>query len=562
MDNYQIADTFSLLSKLLDIHGENSFKSKSYASAAFSIEKINVPLAGLQTDKIATFQGIGSSTAQKISELLTTGRLAALDQLVQQTPEGVLQMMQIKGIGPKKIHAIWKEMEIETIGELLYACKENRLKLYKGFGEKTQQNIIDAIEFFLQHQGSFLYADALLIDEMIFGFLSQVFSETRLERTGQIRQQPETVDLFEYLLDSSLDALEDTLKIHTSHLTLHAKGEDYIEYRTEQQYPVKIYVAQSDIFVEKQIQHSCSASFWDALQNRMNHQTILAPKQEEDFFDAIQLPFFPAYLREDPAYLNSATSEKINQIIQPTDIRGIIHAHSNWSDGSHSLEEMALAAKQSGLEYLVISDHSRSAFYAQGLSVEKILAQHQQIDELNKRLAPFKIFKSIESDILNDGSLDYDNEILARFDLVIASVHSNLKMDKDKAMNRLLRAIENPYTTILGHMTGRLLLSRAGYPVDHDVIIDACAKHHVAIELNAHPRRLDMSWTHIKKATDKGVLMSINPDAHSTEGLADVRFGVMAAQKAMLQPQQNLSSFTLEAFENHLQKVRMVSGLM
>jgi DNA polymerase (family 10) len=556
MDNFQIADTFSLLAKLMDIHGENSFKSKSYASAAFSIEKINVPLAGMSTEKISAFQGIGLSAAQKITELLETGRLTVLEKLIAATPEGVLQMMQIKGIGPKKINAIWKSMEIESIGELLYACKENRLKLYKGFGEKTQQNIIDAISFFLQHQGSHLFADAQLIDEVIFAILSTLLSDFRVERTGQIPAQPETVDRFDYITNGDPESVISLLQNPAFKFSLKENHADYIDFATNEDYPVRLWLCKEADFIAKKIETGCSIAFWEILKNKQAEKGMVHAHTEEAFFNALNLPHFPAYLRDEADWIHKADKATIDKIIQPSDIRGIIHAHSNWSDGSHSLEEMATKAKAAGLEYLVISDHSRSAFYAQGLSTERVMAQHQQIDELNAKLAPFKIFKSIESDILNDGSLDYDAALLSEFDLVIASVHSNLKMDKDKAMARLIRAIENPYTTILGHMTGRLLLSRAGYPVDHERIIDACARNHVAIELNAHPRRLDMSWKYIRMAVDKGVIISINPDAHSTEGFADVKYGVYAAQKAMLTPDNNLSSYSLTAFEHYLKSIK------
>jgi DNA polymerase (family 10) len=239
-------------------------------------------------------------------------------------------------------------------------------------------------------------------------------------------------------------------------------------------------------------------------------------------------------------------------VIQPGDVRAVIHSHSTWSDGSNTLEEMADACIQKGFEYLVISDHSKSAFYANGLKEDRIKEQHAQIEELNKKLAPFTIFKSIECDILNDGSLDYSNDILSTFDLVIASVHSNLKMSEEKAMGRLLRAIENPYTTILGHLTGRLLLSRPGYPVDHKRIIDACVKNKVVIELNAHPRRLDMDWRWIAYALDQGAMISIDPDAHSIEGYDVIRYGVLAAQKAGVTKADNLSSLGLEEFKSWL----------
>jgi DNA polymerase (family 10) len=257
-------------------------------------------------------------------------------------------------------------------------------------------------------------------------------------------------------------------------------------------------------------------------------------------------------LRENPAIISNAKEHKLPELIQVKDITAIIHSHSTWSDGSFTILEMAKAAIEKGFQYIVISDHSKTATYASGLYEEKVRAQHQEIDELNAQLSPFKIFKSIESDILNDGSLDYAPEVLDTFDLVIASVHSNLKMNEEKAMKRLLTAIENPYTSILGHMTGRLLLSRSGYPVDHKTIIDACAANNVVIELNANPRRLDMDWRYIDYALEKGVLISIDPDAHSINGFNDIYYGVLVAQKAGLTKQQNLSSFNLQQFETFL----------
>jgi DNA polymerase (family 10) len=256
-------------------------------------------------------------------------------------------------------------------------------------------------------------------------------------------------------------------------------------------------------------------------------------------------------LREDPALLDKPL-QITGGIIQQGDIKGIIHSHSDWSDGTNTIEEMAKACIALGLEYLVISDHSKSAFYANGLTEDRIKAQHVQIDQLNLKYNPFRIFKSIECDILNDGALDYSEAILSTFDLVIASVHSNLKMSEEKAMQRLMAAIENPYTTILGHPTGRLLLSRKGYPIDHEKIIDACIANDVVIEINAHPRRLDLDWTWVARAQEKGALLSINPDAHNVEGFADTKYGILAAQKGGLLKQRNLSSFSLSELEAHL----------
>jgi DNA polymerase (family 10) len=298
-------------------------------------------------------------------------------------------------------------------------------------------------------------------------------------------------------------------------------------------------------FARELFETSCSTDFLHAWKSAF---TLDDADDETQYFEQAGLSVIPAARREDPSVINQPAVT----LIQPSDIKGIIHAHSQWSDGSQTLEEMAKACMEQGFEYLVISDHSKSAFYANGLSEERIAAQHQQIDELNAKYPAFRIFKSIECDILNDGSLDYSNDVLASFDLVITSIHSNLKMTEEKAMARLLKAIEHPSTTILGHMTGRLLLSRKGYPVDHQKIIDACKANEVVIELNAHPRRLDIDWRFIQQALDKGVMISIDPDAHAVEGYKDVKYGVLAAQKGGLTKERNFSSFSRKELEQYL----------
>jgi DNA polymerase (family X) len=560
MDNYQIADSFSLLSKLMDIHGENSFKSKSYASAAFAIEKLPVQLKDLAPEKIAGLKGIGSSSAQKITELLQTGHLKSLEEIIFKTPPGVLEMLNIKGIGPKKISTIWKEMEIESIGELLYACKENRLKLYKGFGEKTQQNVIDTIEFYFKNKGSHLYAQVALIADQVEHFLVKIFPQKRLAVTGDFKQQTEIINELEFVIETTTDDIEKNMATVEGFTFKEKENNDCLVYSTSVGIDIKLYSNADGNYIEKLISTSSSADFSIELKNSLPG-SIEGVETEEAYFEKAGISFIPAYLREDTAAISIAKAGKLPSPIQPDDIKGIIHCHSNWSDGSNTVEEMAIAARERGLEYLVISDHSKSAFYAQGLFEDKIREQHLYVDELNKKLAPFRIFKSIESDILNDGSLDYSNEVLATFDLVIASIHSNLKMTEEKAMMRLLKAIENPYTTILGHMTGRLLLSRPGYPVDHKKIIDACSANNVAIELNAHPSRLDIDWRHIQYALEKNVLISIDPDSHHIDGLGDTRYGVLVAQKAMVSKENNLSSFDLARFEHYITERRRIKNI-
>jgi DNA polymerase (family 10) len=558
VDNYFIAEQFSLLAKLMDMHGENSFRSRTYSSAAFAIEKITQPLADIPEEKLYTIKGIGESTAKKVIEMLQTGRLRTLEEYISKTPPGVLEMLNIKGLGPKKIATIWKEMGVESVGELLYACNENRLLLYKGFGAKTQQNVQEAIEFYMKSQGSHLYAETEAYAHVIDKTLKTQFPGRQFAFTGQFRRQSEIIDRLEWVTTATPTEL--LAFLGANNYTTQETLEDIISVMGPENVLLKFYSTTNAGFYPILFQTSGSEEFITAIQELPGWTNITGCQSEEEMFAAVQLPFIEPAMRE-KAHVFTSIKNKQTPLIQPTDIKGIIHSHSQWSDGVHTIEEMAKACIDQGYEYLVISDHSKSAFYANGLTEERIKEQHHYIDELNAKLAPFKIFKSIECDILNDGALDYSNNVLATFDLVIASVHSNLKMTEDKAMMRLLNAIRNPYTTILGHMTGRLLLSRPGYPVDHVTIIDACVENHVAIELNAHPRRLDIDWRWIDYALEKGVLISIDPDAHSTEGYADCRFGVLAAQKGGLSKQQNLSSFSLKEFEEYLVKRKAARGI-
>jgi DNA polymerase (family X) len=561
MDNYAIADNFSLLAKLMDIHGENSFKTKTYAVAAFNIEKLPEQLKDTARDKLFSIKGIGESVGKKIIEMLDTGELNALKEYLQKTPRGVTEMLSIKGIGPKKINIIWKEMEIESIGELLYACDENRLTRFKGFGEKTQKNVQEAINFYLQHQGSFLYAQVNEVYPQVKIYMEKIFSPDKVRVTGAFRRQELTINELEFVIQETNELVKP--KFQTAQPPeLLEENEDSLLYQLKNGLKLRLYTGRQNI-IEKQFLTTGSKEFTDAFQKSFPALKYNTGKTGEDetIFTEAKIQYIPPCLRESATIIEKSKKNKLPELITTNDIHSIIHSHSNWSDGVNTIEEMANECIKRGYEYLVISDHSKSAFYANGLNEERIREQHRYIDEVNAKLKPFKIFKSIESDILNDGSLDYADKILATFDLVIASVHSNLKMTEEKAMMRLLKTIENPYTTILGHPTGRLLLSRNGYPVDHKKIIEACAANHVAIEINAHPRRLDMDWKYIDQAIEKGVLLSIDPDAHALDGFDDVQYGVLAAQKGGLTKENNLSSFSLKQFEEYLIRQRKFKGI-
>ncbi|MEO5967699.1 MAG: PHP domain-containing protein [Ferruginibacter sp.] len=554
MTNIEISDTLSTFSKLMDIHGENSFKSKSLSIAAFTIEKYYKPISELPESEIANIKGIGISTSQKIIELLKTGKIQAYENLLEATPQGILEMILIKGLGPKKINSIWKDMEIGNLGELLYACKENRLKSFKGFGEKTQLAIMQKIEFYQNSKGRFLYARTLKAEEYIRTNLESFFGVNNVFITGSFARQLEIIDELEYIIVKNIEEIK---LIDLFDFKMIKSDSNSCTFMTEAGLKIVLHSSSNTHKFYTSILKSSSNEFLELID--CNNEEIKAGISEEDVFLKAGLPYVHPFLRE-----NKDVVKKMNENYLPihqNDIKGIIHCHSDWSDGNNTIEELAIACITKGFEYLVISDHSKSAFYAHGLYEDKIKQQHILIDELNAKLHPFKILKSIESDILNDGSLDYSNNILSTFDLVIASVHSNLNMTEEKATGRLLKAIENPYTTILGHLTGRLLLSRAGYPVNYNKIIDACIANDVAIELNAHPNRLDIDWRYLNMIIDRGGIISIDPDAHYIEGLDDVKYGVIVAQKGMITKAHNLSCYSINELEEYLGERRIKKSI-
>lgn len=557
MENKAISRTLKLLAQLMELHEENPFKIKSVANAAFKIDKLPFPIAKKPFEELDKIDGIGKSIAAKIIELLETGTIQELENILGQTPPGIVEMLGIKGIGPKKIYVIWHDLGIENVGELYYACNENRLVEAKGFGLKTQEEIKKVIEFKMAANGKFLYAH-------VEGMINQLFTELAvgLEKTGDkhalfgiagdFRRFIEIIEEAVFVIgtDHNLD-LADQFQTQTG-LTFETSGDEVFTARTETGLLIKIVVVPlSDFYL-----HYFT---WTGNEIHVNEVLKLAGngpfKDENEIYAKAGLDFIVPELREGLTEIALATTHQLPNLITDQDLKGSLHNHSDWSDGVHTLEEMALYCKDNlQLEYLGICDHSKSAFYAKGLTEQRVYAQHQQIAELNAKLAPFKIFKGIESDILYDGSLDYSDEILKTFDFVVASVHSNLKMEQEKATARLIKAIENPYTTILGHPTGRLLLTRKGYDIDYQKVIDACAANQVVIEINANPLRLDLDWRWHRYALEKGVLLSINPDAHRREGFHDMRYGVMVGRKGGLTAANCLNAFSLAEISAYFAK--------
>lgn len=547
MENKTIARTLRLLSQLMELHNENPFKIKSVANAAFKVDKLPFAIKEKNLEEIAQIDGLGKSISAKVWELLETGSMAELEAILAQTPEGIVEMLGIKGIGPKKIVVIWKDLGIENIGELYYACNENRLIEAKGFGLKTQEEIKKIIEFRMAAQGKFLYAhteghvNKLYADLAVW--LNTISGDPLFSIGGDYRRCLEIIEEIELIIGAeSPDEIQTKIPDFKSFLFEEQTENNYLGH-TESGLKVKLQVVpKTDFYLN-----------WFKLTGNEQHvKEVLALagtgpfSSEHDIYQAAGLAFVEPELREGLNEIELAKENKLPQLITYSDLKGTLHNHSTWSDGVHTLEEMALFCKENlKLEYLGMCDHSKSAFYANGLNEQRIYAQHQEIDALNAKHAPFRIFKGIESDILYDGSLDYSDDILKTFDFVVASVHSILRMDEEKATSRIITAIENPYTTILGHPTGRLLLSRKGYPIDYVKVIDACAANNVVIEINANPLRLDLDWRWHRYALEKGVLLSINPDAHRKEGFHDMHYGVLIGRKGGLTPKQCLNSFSL-----------------
>lgn len=561
MDADHILRQLKLTIKLMELHDENPFKIRSLQSAVNNIDRGEIDIEGKSPQELQNLPGIGKSIADSIVSLQTTGSFPGLDELLAKTPSGILEVLEIKGLGPKKVKALWEELNITSTHELMEACQSGQVAKIKGFGEKTQESIIQSLQFKEANQGKWLFADLEAHMEELVVEVKKNALVVDLVPVGEYGRKMEIIEQVEWLIASEdrRQVLHALVKI--SALQQDRKTSSPFSWRGKLTSPevrmVFHFSDPADLVLEKIVRTSAKAHLLHHVQVEKSLIEIIREEphyySEAEAYEKAGLPLIPSELREGLVEFDLAKSGKIDHLVTDQDLRGILHNHSTYSDGKHTLRQMAEHCRDLGYEYLGISDHSRTAFYAGGLEIERVQQQHREIEQLNQELAPFKIFKGIESDILIDGSLDYPEDVLSTFDFVVSSVHSSLNMDFKKATQRLLRAIENPYTTILGHPTGRLLLRRGGYPIDHKAIIQACADHGVVIEINANPWRLDLDWRWVQEAMDKGVKLSINPDAHEMEGYADMRYGVIAGRKGGLTKDMTFNALSLKDMEAYLQ---------
>ncbi|RFS13537.1 DNA polymerase/3'-5' exonuclease PolX [Emticicia sp. C21] len=562
--NSYIVETLEITAKLMELHDADELRVRVYTNAIYYMDKYTGDLATLDFGQLTQIQGVGKTMAGKIIEIVSTGTLKELQELLANTPEGVIDMFKIKGIGVKKIKVLWKELGIDNINDLQIACENGSLAKVKGFGGKTQESILQSIAFVNSQAGKLRMDKAQALAEVIKEELQKSFA--KVEISGEVRRKNEIVESLLFLVSNAdghtggffanlPESFVEDPKI-SSPFTWRGR---YLDNKID----LEIKWVANNQFVHKQFIYSADANHL----KRKNEkgQTLLKLSKtdglngEEEIYEKYGIPYIIPEMRVGDFEFDWVQSHKNEDLVTWESLKGIVHNHSTYSDGRHSLEQMASYCQELGFEYLGIADHSQSAQYASGLLITKVQQQHAEIEQLNKKLnaaggKPFKILKGIESDILGDGSLDYPDEILASFDYIVASVHSNLNMTEPRANERLVRAIENPYTTILGHPTGRLLLSRQGYPIDYKLIIDACADNGVIIEINASPYRLDLDWRWIQYALEKGVMLSINPDAHEMEGYHDMHYGVAVARKGGLTADMTFNALSLEEMEAFLAK--------
>jgi len=550
METARIAQIIDEMGTLLEIRGENPFRCRAYHTAAQALLNLPVDLREMIADgSLKEVPGIGDTMHAKIVQLATTGQLPSYDELRRTTPPGLVALLRIPGLGPKKIKVLHDTLKIDSLADLRAAGDSGKIAALKGFGEKTQANILEGIAFVEKSGERILQSTALRLADPILAAIRAQPKVIRAEVCGSLRRRAETIGDLDILFSSEhAPAVLDQFVKLPQVATVLAHGPTKASVRLadgvqcdvrgvdDTQYPFALHY-----FTGSKAHNIAIRKRALARGLTLNEYALTGPngpvpcKTEAELFGVLGLAEIPPELREDQGEIEAAEKGGLPVLVEPADLTGTFHCHTDWSDGSATLAEMAEAARSRGMTYLGIADHSRSARYAGGLTIERVHAQWAEIDALNKTFgAKFHVFKGTECDILADGSLDYPDELLDGFDYVVASVHSQFTLPRDEMTRRIVRAASNPRVTMLGHPTGRLLLARDGYDLDLDAVVDAAAGAGTLIEINANPHRLDLDATHCRRAHQKGVTIVINPDAHSVGGLDDLVYGVSVARRGWL----------------------------
>jgi DNA polymerase (family 10) len=577
MNKDEIADVFENIARLLELKGENPFKVRAYTHAARALETLSEPLQTLiAEERLTAIDGIGKATGEKIAELSTHGRLDYYDNLREEFPPDILTLFEIQGLGAKKIKVLWDTLKVHSVTNLERACKDGSVAALPGFGEKTAANILKGIEHMRSHAGEFRFGDVAQIAEGLLDDLRGHPDINLAQIAGSFRRKKEIVRDLDFIVSTKQP--EAVMAFFTAHplvenVLAHGATKSSVILKsgiqcdlravTGPEFPFALnYFTGSKEHNVRMRSRALSRGWslneyrFSAAEGRELQQPLPEIHEEADIYRALDLDPVEPELREDRGEIDAAEKRKLPHLIEWSNLRGTFHNHTTASDGRATLEDMVAAAKELGLEYLGIADHSKASFQANGLDEKRLAAQVARIAELNAADSDFRIFAGTECDILKDGSLDFPDEVLATLDYVVASVHSSFTMPEAEMTKRIIRAMENPHVTMLGHLTGRLLLSREPYQVNIPAILDAAAATGTIIELNANPRRLDMDWRWWPLAREKGVKCAINPDAHSTAGLQDLLFGVGIARKGWLTKNDVINTLPLARIEAVLKAKR------
>jgi DNA polymerase (family 10) len=556
MTNSDVAAVLERTANLIELTDGNPHRARAFARAARTIGDLDEPVhTRVEDGSLTDVSGIGDAMADHVADILDAGTFPLHDELMNAIPPGLLDVLRVKGLGTKRTRRLWTELDITSLDELEAAAETDRITGLSGFGAKTQQNILENVRQLRSYESQWRLPDVRSAVAPFLDALRALDVVARAAPSGALRRHAPTLEQAEVVV--ATDAPGEVRAWVRDRLSggepddagpLHATLPDGI--------PLRLHLAPPSQFGTAWWRTTGSAAHRDAFEAA--HGPPGGHEDEADVFAAAGLAPIPPELREDRGELAAAAEDALPSLLTVDDLEGCLHNHSTYSDGSASLADMAEAARALGFSYFGICDHSQSLRIADGLSPEAVRQQHEEVQALNASYAQadeaFRVVHGIESDILSDGALDYDDDTLALFDVVVASVHTGFSMSEAEATERIVRAVQNPHTRILGHPTGRLLLAREGYPLDHDRVIEACAEHDVAIELNANPYRLDLDWRWVRAATDRGVLISVNPDAHSTDELRNVKWGVAVGRKGWLEPSQTLNAKPLSDFEAWLRR--------
>ncbi|MFL5690632.1 MAG: DNA polymerase/3'-5' exonuclease PolX [Ktedonobacteraceae bacterium] len=583
MDKNQVASTLENIAVLLALkEGSSQFEVRAYENAARAINSLDGDIEQLvRAGKLKGTPGLGSTIIKRVEEMVNTGQSPFYEELRASTPPVKLDMLRIQGVGPKKINAIYDQLHVTSIAELEQACRDDRVAHLPGFGKKTQDNILQGIAFLSQHAGRFYYPVAEEEAGRIRAALAELPEIVRLEVAGSLRRRRETIkdiDMVVSVADDAGDAarrkIMDFFTSQPSVQAITGKGDTKssvilssgiamdLRVVKDSQFPYTLhhFTGSREHHIplrRRALSMNMTINDYGLFKGKEPDLELIPCKDETDIYAALGMAYIEPELREDMGEIEAAVQGTLPKLVQASDLRGVLHVHSTWSDGQNTIREMAEACIARGLQYLGMSDHSKAAAYAGGLTEDQLRRQHEEIDRLNAEYSGrLLILKGTECDILKDGSLDYADDVLANLDFVVASIHSNFNLSAGEQTQRMLRALANPYVNIIGHPTGRILLGRAGYALDMEAVIAAAAEQGVCIEINAHPSRLDMDWRLVRRARDKGMKIPIDPDAHALEGLDDMRYGIGIARKGWLSASDVLNTMEAAALQTFFKQQR------